>query len=75
MPKSKRKNQPPITGPTVACPMCGRKQPARCADSIYACQHGCGQFDADPDEGSPETYNDPVRSLEAKERRTNRRSR
>jgi hypothetical protein len=52
---------------TANCPMCGR--PGIAAGDLFRCPAGCGFFDSDPDEGSPETYDDPVRSLEAKERR------
>lgn len=72
MTKRHKKKPKQPSGPTVACPMCGRKQPMRTPDAIYLCEHGCGQFDNEPDEGSPTTYNDPVRSLEAKERRGRR---
>lgn len=60
----------------VSCPGCGRKQPhSGRRGTLYYCEVCRCQFDDDPDEGSPTTYNDPVKSLEAKERRGQRRRR
>jgi hypothetical protein len=59
---------------TVRCPGCNRKQ-AKTAAGQYWCSACRCLFDDDPDEGLPEVYNDPVKSLEAKERREGRRRR
>lgn len=64
-----------LSADTVRCPRCGTPQNRRLPDSIYRCDRCGGMFDDDPDEGSPEVYDDPVRSLMAKERRLRRQKR
>lgn len=59
---------------TPKCPACGRVKAVQRVADAYHCTACHKHFDDDPDEGSPEVYNDPVRSLIAKEEReANRR--
>lgn len=64
-----------LSADVVRCPQCGTPQNRRLPDSIYRCDRCGGMFDGDPEEGSPDVYDDPVKSLEAKERREQGRGR
>lgn len=59
---------------TVRCPGCNRSQPMRGPDSLYWCTRCSAMFDDDPDEGG-DFYDDPVKSVEAKERQNGRKVR
>lgn len=59
----------------VACPQCGRRQPARSPHAVYRCdgQHGCGaMFDDDPQEGGDCDDRNPAARLEREERAAER---
>ena len=54
----------------VHCPRCRTSQARRAGNqAVYKCPKCGAMFDSDPSEGAPEVYNDPAKSLEAKERR------
>ena len=57
---------------TVACPGCGRTQPARTQDSIYWCEKCRCQFDGDPNEGGDYSDHNAAVRLEREERRNER---
>ena len=56
---------------TPRCPRCGNV--GHQSGAIYFCRRCAAWYDDDPDEGSPTTYNDPMKSLEAKEREERRK--
>ncbi len=66
--RKRQTNRPTFTIPP--CPMCKREKPVVVAGhKLFRCTDCGPMFDDDPDEGTPEVYRDPVKSLEAKERR------
>jgi hypothetical protein len=56
------------------CPACGTNRHTKAYGSgkLFFCDRCKGQFDDDPNEGGI-AYNDPVKSLEVKERREHKR--
>lgn len=61
---------------TPKCIQCGRRKSVRPAGNDHYKCTACGAlFDNEPMEGSPEVYDDPVKSLIAKESRDNQRGR
>ena len=59
-----------MTGDTVACPKCQRKQPKRGGhDTIYFCEHCRYMFDDEPLEGGDYDSRNPAARLEREEYR------
>jgi hypothetical protein len=69
--RTKTKGQkPPLTGPTVSCPSCRRKQAAKPGnDAMYRCTWCQACFDNDPNEGGDFEDENPAARLVREEQR------